>query len=1265
MPPGSKGAGAAFVHDPKLAKEKEIKGQIKLMICDVKSTKCIVERSMTARVKDAKGKKVEMKTLDGVLTRVNAEGEKHSITSRCADLNREMIGALGVSKPVLENVIFCHQEDSCWPLSEAKVLKDKFDAIFASTRYTKVLEELKKLKQSQDAEIREGKKELDYLKQHKQKAEQFQADLEGHKADLETSLDKVNKINQQLVPIQQQLQVIDTRYNEFYKLQTKKNTFLSDKEHIEKSIQDLTEKIKEDFHGTTIQLKQTLREFSSKVEEKKDELIKFEDQQGGLSAELDKLTKEENALLLDVGKLQNEAEIHQGNIVKRDKLIMEFAELYEFEGFDRNLTIDDDLYQTFFQKMKGKLESMMEAAKRRKAEFEDTQKQIQVKIDGLKENKTRHEQSERLKTETMTKNNEEIKELTHKLNGMMTSADKLNGLTAQLRRAEDELNKAEISLNVDEVKQETTALDRQRKLLEADISDLDEYMNRLHKQSKLQTELDMLIDSQKDKEDSIARLRAEHEESITSLFGHFPAESLRESISVYISNQAESVRKYTAELTEMRSQLSAKQAERNSINVQIQQKEDEARKLADKISVACESQDIEEEISEVQRSLTQAQEEKGSLLGADHLIKKHIKNLEKNNPACPLCQRGFQQAQEVRELILKLQEQLRKVPTNMRKADEDVEKYQKKYDEFMQLRPVKENLNTLRDKDVPSLKIKHKKLEDDIKKIKEDVQNKEIDASMEESNLQTAKNVQPDVVDMDRRRAEVRELDRKIETLRAQLSGGGGGQSMETVIEDKEKKQLELGNISRSLDHLREKLTNHQDRILKLRTKVHDLQKGKLEIERELQDKIKLEERKTELTISNKNLQRDIDEARVQIKPLENQIQKLVEEKYQVTQEMDRILESARNDVEIVKNNGNGVRNVNLLIKKYQQSQKSDLLKENHQRQSELKIHRERKEEEQEEVAVTVKRLTNEISNQQIRERELQDTLKLRNQREEVKNLELKIEELEEQLGGLNVNNLDKERQTLVQKENNLTEEFHKTKGRQQGFRDLIKARQGDLDSDIYRNAHVLYTSKIIQNKTTEIVNKDLERYYGAMDKAIMMYHKSKMEEINIIMRELWKNTYTGNDIEAIEIQSEADDESTTVATIKNRRNYNYRVVMVKNGIPVDMRGRCSAGQKVLASLIIRLALAETFCVNCGVLALDEPTTNLDRKNIESLAFALIQIIKERSSQRHFQLVVITHDEDFVELLGRSEFVDEYIQVSKNADGVSRLSIKKVEELHI
>ena len=71
----------------------------------------------------------------------------------------------------------------------------------------------------------------------------------------------------------------------------------------------------------------------------------------------------------------------------------------------------------------------------------------------------------------------------------------------------------------------------------------------------------------------------------------------------------------------------------------------------------------------------------------------------------------------------------------------------------------------------------------------------------------------------------------------------------------------------------------------------------------------------------------------------------------------------------------------------------------------------------------------------------------------------------------------------------------------------------------------------------------------------------------------------------------------------------------------------CQARAQVLACLIIRLALAETFCLNCGILALDEPTTNLDEANSASLAAALREIMAQRAQQANFQIVIITHDE--------------------------------------
>lgn len=107
----------------------------------------------------------------------------------------------------------------------------------------------------------------------------------------------------------------------------------------------------------------------------------------------------------------------------------------------------------------------------------------------------------------------------------------------------------------------------------------------------------------------------------------------------------------------------------------------------------------------------------------------------------------------------------------------------------------------------------------------------------------------------------------------------------------------------------------------------------------------------------------------------------------------------------------------------------------------------------------------------------------------------------------------------------------------------------------------------------------------------------------------------------------------------------------------MDFRGQSSAGQRVLACLIIRMALAETFSGHCGVLALDEPTTNLDRPNIIALCEALNKIVEDRETQRNFMLIVITHDEEFIKTLGR---ITNYWRVCRDENGKSRIEKYRV-----
>ncbi|TMW43633.1 hypothetical protein DOY81_011287 [Sarcophaga bullata] len=208
-----------------------------------------------------------------------------------------------------------------------------------------------------------------------------------------------------------------------------------------------------------------------------------------------------------------------------------------------------------------------------------------------------------------------------------------------------------------------------------------------------------------------------------------------------------------------------------------------------------------------------------------------------------------------------------------------------------------------------------------------------------------------------------------------------------------------------------------------------------------------------------------------------------------------------------------------------------------------------------------------------------------------------------------------------------------------------IKKLEKELAEPKYRDSLMNYKRTYYEVQLCKKVVNDLGQHRVALEWALMQFHTEKMREINRLIREYWRLIYRGNDIDYIQIQTEEGKDAAS--SMDRRRSYNYRVIQSKNNSEIEMRGRCSAGQRVLASLIIRMALAETFSSNCGVLALDEPTTNLDRVNILSLCDALNRIVEERQSQSNFMLIIITHDEAFISTLGK---INSYHRVSRNEE---------------
>lgn len=192
--------------------------------------------------------------------------------------------------------------------------------------------------------------------------------------------------------------------------------------------------------------------------------------------------------------------------------------------------------------------------------------------------------------------------------------------------------------------------------------------------------------------------------------------------------------------------------------------------------------------------------------------------------------------------------------------------------------------------------------------------------------------------------------------------------------------------------------------------------------------------------------------------------------------------------------------------------------------------------------------------------------------------------------------------------------ELYKKSGYLNSIEESLRAFKVEVREDRFVDIEKRLLDLEIKYNLTKDMALEVNEKHDALEEALMRYHHEKMKEINKTLSDFWKMTYKGNDIDTIEIKSDVDR-----CPNSRIRSYNYRIVIKTfDDTELDMRGRCSAGQKVLSSIIIRLSLAETFCANCGILALDEPTTNLDIDNIEGLAGALTEIIESRKNQENF-----------------------------------------------
>ena len=511
LPPNSK--GGAFVHDPKLCSEREVLAQVKLRYNVPPNTSYIVTRSLQLTLKKAAR---SQRTLDATL-RSECDGEKNSISSKEANLNKVVSDTLGVSPAILDAVIFCHQEESLWPMSEPAALKKRFDEIFEAMKYTKAIENLKVLRKRQGENLAQLKTKEIGDKQNKDKAEK----CEARSRDLQVEIDALRQEAENL-----HVQVLDAEKKATERRRMANSYLLIDNDlkmkteelRIRKTtLEESKSRMDEELSESDERLQDALSQYEEHVARYEQDLEENKHQYREYKKSLDESRHQHSEKLAERGRHQSDEAKYERQLESRVHLVQQAAQLHSIRGFDGDL--DDHKVQSFYERIQRLLvdkKHELERLQTQNASEMDNQTAVITDLEGQK---SRHTQNRVFAKQRIAACEKSIAALQRELNAVEIDEGAKAILDSESKDLESRFQQASLDLH-------NADFDRKLQQEESQLQQLEGESNRLGRELVESTrllsdraQLEVRKDELMEKTRRLATLRSTWNEKLSALLG--------------------------------------------------------------------------------------------------------------------------------------------------------------------------------------------------------------------------------------------------------------------------------------------------------------------------------------------------------------------------------------------------------------------------------------------------------------------------------------------------------------------------------------------------------------------------------------------------------------------------------------------------------------------------------------------------------------------------------------------------------------------------
>lgn len=279
--------------------------QVKLSFRSTDGAKVVCTRSLQVTMK-ANNTRTQ-KTLEGQLLVVK-NGERTTLSSKVADLNGFMLQYLGVSKAVLEYVIFCHQDESLWPMSEPSALKKKFDDIFEAVKYTNAIKNIKDLVKKQKEDLREEKVRLEQYRIDKDRAERAEKKSRDLHKEVESLREQITELDANIKASTKETQDYWKTASEFEATIATLNGKRQQLVTMEENIEDLAKGL-EVVEDSDEELESMKRDYEARMRLFEESIQTLDIQQGQYHAELQRARRALESKLTEQGTATAEKKV--------------------------------------------------------------------------------------------------------------------------------------------------------------------------------------------------------------------------------------------------------------------------------------------------------------------------------------------------------------------------------------------------------------------------------------------------------------------------------------------------------------------------------------------------------------------------------------------------------------------------------------------------------------------------------------------------------------------------------------------------------------------------------------------------------------------------------------------------------------------------------------------------------------------------------------------------------------------------------------------